>query len=158
MTSNRMIITCTVRKLMTKLEDKGFKTSLRYVLNLKPFFVTYPSDKEISLCLCKLCLNVKFLFEGLKSQAKRDGEDLGISISDFLMGSCNCNRAVNGFYQWKCVNQKCPDCSSCQPKQLKCQTNDKITIKIAQFETVTNTYVNKVKLKIQPELNVLIDK
>ena len=143
MTSNRMIITCTVRKLMTKLEDKGFKTSLGYVLNLKPFFVTYPSDKEISLCLCKLCLNVKFLFEGLKSQAKKDGEDLGISISDFLMGSCNCNRAVNGFYQWKCVNQKCPDCSSCQPKQLKCQTNDKITIKIAQFETVTNTYVNK---------------
>ena len=110
---------CTVRALSEKLKDDGISESLSKVLNLRPFFVTYPSDKEISLCLCKLCLNVKLLFESLKGQTKKDNEELGNSISEFLMDSCSCNKPINGFYQWECVNGKCK-CLNSKATQLKC--------------------------------------
>ena len=68
--ANRMVLTCTVRMIKEQLIKKGFSISLGTVLSLKPFFVTYPTEKEISLCLCKLCLNVKLLFEPLAIKAK----------------------------------------------------------------------------------------
>ena len=101
-----MVITCTVRALLKKLNDQGIFVSLGKVLCLRPFFVTYPSDKEISLCPCKLCLNMKLLFECLKAQAKKDGEELGYSVSEFFMVSCKCNKSPNGYYQWECVKMK----------------------------------------------------
>ena len=84
LTANKMIITCTIRALLKELIDQGISVSLGKVLRLRPFFVTYPSNKEISLCLCKLCLNTKLLFECLKTQTKRMVKSLDIPFKNSL--------------------------------------------------------------------------
>ena len=55
--ANRMIATVTVRGLQKKLMETGVNVSLGTIVYLKPFFINYPSEKEMALCLCKLCLN-----------------------------------------------------------------------------------------------------
>ena len=81
--ANQMIVTETVCSIHKSLLDKGFNVSLGSVLNLKPFFVTYGSENEMSLCLCKLCLNTKFLFDALMSNAKKDDDESHTSTLHF---------------------------------------------------------------------------
>ena len=98
-----MVVTCPVSSIQEKVAEKGYTVSLGKVLSLRPFFVTYPTEKELSLCLCKLCLNSKLLFEPILVQAKKVGDDISKSLTEFFILSCSCPKAVNGFYQWKCV-------------------------------------------------------
>ena len=49
--ANRRIATCTVRVLQSKLESENCNISLGIILELKPFFKTYPTDKELALSL-----------------------------------------------------------------------------------------------------------
>ena len=84
LTANTMIITCTIRALLKELNGQGISVSLGKVLHLRPFFVTYPSDKEVSLRLCKLCLNTKLLFECLKTQPERMVKSLDIPFKNSL--------------------------------------------------------------------------
>ena len=74
-------------------------------------------------------LNVKLLFESLKSHAKKDSDEIGKSISEFFMESCKCNRSINGFYQWKCVNQICKDCVRHETENMKGQNDEKLKSK-----------------------------
>ena len=67
-----MILTCIVRNIHNKLTESGVRVSLGKIMSLKPFFITYPTEKEISLCLCKLCLNNKMRLEPLMAKAKKD--------------------------------------------------------------------------------------
>ena len=60
--SNRMVVTCPVRSIQRKVAEKDYTVSLGKVLSLRLIFVTYPTEKELSLCICKLCLNSKLLF------------------------------------------------------------------------------------------------
>ena len=69
--ANHMIFTNTVRSLHHKLAEKGINVSIGSVLNCKPFSITYESAKKMALCLCKICLNTKFLFDPSISRAKR---------------------------------------------------------------------------------------
>ena len=89
--ANHMIVTETVCSIHKSLLDKGFNASLGSVLNLKPFFVMHASEKEMSLCLCKLILNTKFVFDALMSKVKKDGDDLHHFIFD-----CFCPKGENG--------------------------------------------------------------
>ena len=74
--SDRMVVKCPVRSIQGKVAQKGSTVSLGKVLSHRLFFVTYPTEKELSLCLCKLCLNSKLLFEAILVQAKKDGDDI----------------------------------------------------------------------------------
>ena len=67
-----MVLTCTVCNVQKKLIESGTKVSLGKVMSLKPLFITYPMEKELSLCLCKLCLNIKMFLEPLMAKAKKD--------------------------------------------------------------------------------------
>ena len=49
-----------------KAFGKGLAVSLGKVLSLWPFLITYPTEKKISSCLCKMCLNARLLFEQFK--------------------------------------------------------------------------------------------
>lgn len=49
---NCVIVTYTVRSTKNKLVEKDVVVSIGSFLNLKPFFITYASDNEMSLCLC----------------------------------------------------------------------------------------------------------
>ena len=142
--SYRMVVTCPVRSIQGKVAEKSYTVSLGKVLSLQPFFVTYPTEKELSFCLCKLCLNSKLLFEPILVQAKKDGDGISKSLTEFFMSSCSCPKAVNGFYQWKCVTLKCKECKDAKPQSLSCQENDTL-VKISQYEKVTSEYANKKK-------------
>ena len=54
------------------------------LIELKPFFIAYPTDKELALCLGKICLNCRLLLDALIAQAKKDGEKLADSVTSFL--------------------------------------------------------------------------
>ena len=77
------------------------------ILNLKPFFMTFPTEIEVALCLCKLCFNVKLLMEPLMAKAKSDGDVVFDSTTKFFMSTYECHKESNEYYIRKCVNQKC---------------------------------------------------
>ena len=55
--ANRMTLTCTVQDIKKKkMSDSGVTVSLGKVMGLNPFFITYPTDKELALCLCNSVL------------------------------------------------------------------------------------------------------
>ena len=138
--AHRMIMTETVCSIQRKLEAEGIKVSTGSILNLRPFFVTYATEKEMSLCLCKICLNVKFLFNTLMTRAKKDGDVTFESVSAFFMYDCYCAKSANGYYQWNCATRRCKNCKNSKPAPLKCQTsNDLVTTD--QFEVVKKDYI-----------------
>ena len=78
-----MILTATIRELQDKLLKNDISVSIGSILSLKPFFITYATEKEIALCLCKLCLNAKMMYDALISKAKKEGDTMPASISEF---------------------------------------------------------------------------
>ena len=82
-----MLATCTVRSLQNKLAEKGCLVSIGSIVLFQPFFITYATEKEMALCLCKLCLSAKLLFEPLMKQAKKDGDDCNTSLTQLFMSS-----------------------------------------------------------------------
>ena len=137
--ANRMVLTCTVRDIQKKLFDKGHSVSYGKVASLKPFFITYPTDKEVALCLCKLCLNVRLITEPLMKKTKEDGDKVFESANKFFMSSCDCDKGANGYYKWKCVNLKCNDCKDSSSPDLKCKTS-KEQAKVSQFQQTETPY------------------
>ena len=113
---------------------------------MQPFFVTHATEKEIALCLCKLCLNTWLLFEPLMVQPKKDNDKTTDSITEFFMDSCDCPKTSNGYYHWNngyyhwnCVSMKCKNCKKIKPMPLKCKTLQ-TKIKVSQFEVTKKVY------------------
>ena len=61
-----------------------------------------------------------------------------------FMSSCPCSKSPNGYYKWKCVNDKCSQCKKISPLPLK-SSNSSEVIKISQFELTKTPYekINK---------------
>ena len=139
LTAHIMIITCTIRALLKKLNDQEISVHLYKVLCLRQFFLAYPSDHDISLCLCKLCLNTRLLFKCLKAQAKKDGKESWYYISEFFMVSYPCNRSQQDidYYQYKCVIEKYENCPDHQTKVLRWKNDHEKQAKVGQSETLT---------------------
>ena len=78
-----MAITCTVRSILQQLTEQEVTVSYGAMLSLRPFSITFVTEKEISLCLCKLCLDTRMLFESFMTQAKIDS-DFQDSITKFF--------------------------------------------------------------------------
>ena len=139
-----MVVTCTIRSIQDQLSQQDIVVSYGKIISLHPFFITFATEKEIALCLCKLCLNTRMLFEPLITQAKRDGDPTTESITEFFMYSCTCPKSQNGYYNWKCVSCKCKECKNKNPMSLTCQMSQEIT-KVNQFELIQKLYakINK---------------
>ena len=134
-----MFVTCTIRSIQDQLSQQGIVVSYRKIISLRPFFITFATEKEIAHCLCKLCLNTRMLFEPLIAQAKRDGDRTTESITEFFMCSCTCPKGQNGYYHWKCVSCKCKECKNKNPMSLTCQMSHEIT-KVSPFELTQKLY------------------
>lgn len=89
------MLTCTLQTTHQQFKDSGLTTSIGTIMNLKPFFITYSTEKEIAFCLCKLCLNVRLLLEPLISKAKADGDV--VSTTKFFMVSCPFEKEINTY-------------------------------------------------------------
>ena len=50
----------------------------------------------MALCLCKICLNARLLFDPLVAQAKKDQNDVTDSITKIFMHNCKCPKSENG--------------------------------------------------------------
>ena len=72
--ANRRMLTGTVRTTHQQFKDSGLATLIGTIMNLKPFFITYLTEKEIALCLSKLYLSARLLMKPLISKAKTDGD------------------------------------------------------------------------------------
>ena len=142
--SNRRILTCTIREIQEKLEGEGLNVCHGKLLELKPFFIAYPTDKELALCLCKLCLNARLLLDPLRTQAKKDGDEISDSVTEFFMDTCSCDKGENGYYQWTCVQGKCKNCKHNKPTYLKCSTSEE-QVQVSQFETTKTPYTHEDK-------------
>ena len=122
-------------------------------MNLKSFFITYPTEKEIALCLCKLCLNIRLLTEPLMCKAKADGDVVYDSATKFLMLSCPCEKEVNDYYSCKCMSQKHTECKNLTPVTLKCQ-NLKEKLKVYQLELTKTPHQKRDKKTGKLEENI----
>ena len=126
------------------------------ITTLKPFFITHPTDKEMALCLCKICLNVRLVFKVIMDQEKKDGGKITESSTEFFMSTAGCEKQEIGYYKWKCVTQKCKACKDKKPMALTCQDSETVR-KVSQFETTKTPYektddgnsVNKISTKTE---------
>ena len=80
-----------------KLSENNNDISFGTILSLRPFFITFATEKEMALCLCKICLNARLLFDPLVAQAKKDQNDVTDSITKFFMHNCKCPILENGY-------------------------------------------------------------
>ena len=58
--AEKRISSCTVCKLQEKMKSQGIDVAPSTIQRYKPFFIIPPSDRELQLCMCKLCLNSNF--------------------------------------------------------------------------------------------------
>ena len=134
----RRILTCTVRNLQKKIKTKyDIDASLGIILKMKPFFLTYATEKEIVLCMCKLCLNTRLLFSPLMEFSKSNGGNEFTSMSDFFMQGCGCSKSENGYYKLKCCEAKCKCVITCNIPDL-----DETVKTYYQFQTTTTSYTS----------------
>ena len=141
--STRRIVTCTIDELQTKIKDKhAITVSTGKILELKPFFISYATEKEKVLCMCKRCLNMRMLFTPLVEHSKtNDGPELS-SITEYFMESCPCSKAKNGYYQLKCCQGKCSACKDIKPVAVPLKS-DETTKSYYQFEVTSVPYITK---------------
>ena len=64
-------------------------------MSLKPFFITYATEKQISFCLCNLCLNIKMLLQPLIAKAKKDYYKVYNSVPELFMHQSQCQKGSN---------------------------------------------------------------
>ena len=70
-----------------------------------------PLNLEMALCLCKLCLNTRLLFDSTMLEEKKSGDEIFKSVTEFFTAKCDCRLSSNGFHKWACVTEKCKHCS-----------------------------------------------
>ena len=148
---SRKVATCTISTIQDKLSKEEINVSVGTTLSLRPFFISFATEKEMALCLCKICLNAKLLFEPLIMQAKKDQYDVTESISEFFMYNCNCPKSENGYYKWKCVSGSCSDCKSTKPQHFQCASSEN-KVKISQFEVTETPYKRTVDGKTMDKI------
>ena len=79
-----MVGECTIKALQGKLSKLNIDISVESLLNFCSFFIPFATEKEMVLCLSKICQNTKLLFDPLQQQAKKDNGKLTESISNFF--------------------------------------------------------------------------
>ena len=93
----------------------------------------------MALCLCKIYLNARLLFDPLVAQAKKAQNDVTDPITKLFMHNCKCPKSENGYYQQKCVARKCSECKLIKPMPFECASSEQ-KIKISQFEVTETPY------------------
>ena len=118
-------------------EKHGLLLPIGTIWCYKSFYVTNSTEKEKQLCLCKLCLNERLLFQVLHKYS-----EMGDSLSAYLMGRCDCTKDENGFWRIKCCIGKCTSCKSKrdQLNDLPGLEADIGTITFYKFEEMKTLY------------------
>ena len=129
-----MVITWTVRSTLQRLTEQGVTPSYGAVLSLRPFNITFVTEKEIASVFVNSVLKQGCFFEPLMTQAKRDNDDVQDSITEFFMYDCECPKSSNVCYNWNCVAFKCKVCKKASPMPLTWWNSD-LKTRVHQFKT-----------------------
>ena len=126
---------------------KLYNSSISYgsFINLKPFYIPKPTEKETEMCLCSKCLNLHSLYKAIKTTVDTD---LPHSLSEYLCKSIVCPKdPETNAYSCECIlGQRKNNCKiTCISDDLK---NDMAKIKSKKvhyyvFETVETKYHSK---------------
>ena len=96
-TATTKVMTCTIRKLQVKLfENYNINVSIGTIFISKQFFISFPTEKEKMLCMCKLCLNLRMKFDCIMEYTKNQNGKVFTSMSNFYMDDCTCNKSEVG--------------------------------------------------------------
>ena len=83
-----------------------YQPSFGSIVELKPFYISPPTTKEMEMCLCSKCLNPHCIYKAIKNGIK--SIDLPHSLTEFVCNKFNCqrNKTVN-YYNKDCIEEKC---------------------------------------------------
>ena len=74
-------------------------------INLKPFYVSRPTNEGTEICLCSKCLNPHCLYKAIQTNVNTD---LPTSLSDYLCRNFECDReSETNFFHIDCILGKC---------------------------------------------------
>ena len=78
-------VTTNSYKMLHQDFPKLYNTNMSYrsFINLKPFYISQPTEKETEMCLCSKCLNPNCLYQAIRS-ALKSAIDLPTSLSQYL--------------------------------------------------------------------------
>ena len=71
--------------------------SLGLIINLKPFYVQQPPDREKESCLCRFCLNLQLRFNELLQHLGNKSKQVS-SLSEYFSFGISCPYGDNGYY------------------------------------------------------------
>ena len=160
--AHRRVTTNSYKKLHQDFQ-KLYNSNMSYrsFINLKPFYISQPTEKETEMYVCNKCLNPHCLYQAIRS-ALTSVIDLPTSLSQYLCKNMNCGRETEtDFYKRTCILGQCDNCKivnisddlknyllNVQAKNVHCDV----------FETVETRYYNKSGKLVSYMRTVWVDK
>ena len=145
-TATRKVMTCTIRKLQVKLFAKyKMNVSTGTIFKLKPFFISFPTEKEKILCMCKLCLNLHMKFDCIMEHTKNENGKVFTFMSNFYMDNCTCNKSELWYWSFDCCNGSCDSCKNINLPEIRSFPNETL-VKYFPFELVESEYESRKTL------------
>ena len=138
--AERRIATCSAGTIIKTLHTTyNQNVSHGSVLKFKPFFIHTATDREKSLCLCKTCLNLRYILTGLMKPMKDQGKNTYSSLSEYYMENCTCPKTDNGYWSYNCCTGKCTDCWNISPPDLAIE-DPNVEVSYLEFSVSKFTY------------------
>ena len=137
-----------------------FQPSFGLFINLKPFYVSSPTNKETEMRLCSKCLNPHCIYKAIKNSVK--GIELLHSLTEFLCTNFVCPRNQNiNYYDKDCIEGKCAN--NCKPIDIMSYLHDKLLtantmVSYYVFENVFMKYFNKHRKEVEHKRTARVDK
>ena len=127
----RRIATISVRDLVKKLKDGS-------VINYRPLFIGVATEREKLECLCKVCYNMRLLFDTLMHVVKVGNMQVFKSITAYLTSGKSCKFSPSGYAALDCITGQCTICRGILAPHTY-QFADGKVVKYYQFETIKTT-------------------
>ena len=160
--AHRKFVDIPYRVLHKIFNDNHRSCSFASFINMKPFYISPVTTKEMESCLCITCLNFHCLYSAIRRNVKRQ---LPHSISEYLCETVTCPKDDKiGFHDIKCINGKCENhCKArCVADDLKVEIKEanrlKNNIHYYQFEKITTFYHNTVGKKVSYDRTGRVDR
>ena len=133
----------TVRKLLRKLQEVLHTISVGSVVNMRPFFVKVPSNREKLECLCGVCFNTRVIFDALMKYVKFIGGKIFESITSYFVDKPECRQTPCGYLHRQCIKGDCSLCNGIQKPHEYVFPEDEKTVKFYQFLCVLTGKLTK---------------
>ena len=140
--SMRHVSTKTGCQIQVKLAEISFEVSYGKMINLKPFYVQKPAEREKESCLGKFCLNLLLHFNELNNLLI-DKQKIERSMAKYFSNGCECENSENGFTKLGCLFGKCNNCKLRPMFQLSDYNDKGKLLRFNQFVEDQYEYTSK---------------